>query len=77
MIAFIKVPDLVATLATMTIVTGVGYLLTNGAPRETSSPALNSLMTHRFAGFLTAGVLVRALVILLMLLAFTARSTRR
>lgn len=61
-ISFIKVPDLVATLATMTIVTGVGYLLTNGAPRGTSSPLLNSLMTHRFAGFLTTGVLFWALL---------------
>ena len=48
LITLIKIPDLVATLATMTIVIGLGYLITNGAPRGTSSPTLNSLMTERF-----------------------------
>jgi ribose transport system permease protein len=57
-ISYLKVPDLVATLATMTIVLGVGYLVTDGAPRGSSSPLLNALVTDRFAGVLTAGALV-------------------
>jgi ribose transport system permease protein len=64
-IVLLKVPDLVATLATMTVVTGVGYLYTDGAPRGTSSSVLNSLVTHRFAGFLTAGVLLWAVLAVL------------
>ena len=54
----LRVPDLVATLATMTIVIGVGYIVTNGAPRGTSSPALNAFMTERFGGFITGGLLL-------------------
>ena len=54
----LKVPDLIATLATMTIVIGVGYLITNGAPRGGSSPILNAVMTARFAGVFTVGTLI-------------------
>jgi ribose transport system permease protein len=74
----LKVPDLVATLATMTIVIGVGYLVTNGAPRGTSSPGLNDFMTMRFAGFITGGlVLWLALgTIVIVLLARTSWARR-
>ena len=61
-ITLVKVPDLVATLATMTVVTGVGYLMTNGAPRGTSSHGLDTFMTQRFAGVLTWGVLLWAVL---------------
>jgi ribose transport system permease protein len=57
-ISYLKVPDLVATLATMTIVIGVGYLVTNGAPRGSSSPLLNGIMTSRLLGVLTVGALL-------------------
>lgn len=57
-ISYLKVPDLVATLATMTIVFGVGYLITGGAPRGSSSPLLNEIVTHRFLGVLTLGVVI-------------------
>lgn len=70
LITLIKIPDLVATLATMTVVIGLGYLITNGAPRGTSSPLLNSIMTQRFAGFLTSGfllwVVLAAIVIVIL-----------
>lgn len=70
LITLVKIPDLVATLATMTIVIGLGYLITNGAPRGTSSPLLNSIMTQRFAGFLTSGfllwVVLAAIVIVIL-----------
>jgi ribose transport system permease protein len=66
----LKVPDLVATLATMTAVIGTGYLITSGAPRGSSSPVLNAVMTARFAGVLTIGAIVwfalAAVVILLL-----------
>lgn len=61
-ITLIKIPDLVATLATMTMVVGIGYLLTNGSPRGTSSAALNWFVTGRFAGFLSSSVLLWALL---------------
>jgi ribose transport system permease protein len=57
-ISYLKVPDLVATLATMTIVIGVGYLITNGAPRGSSSPLLNGIMTGRLFGVLTVGAVI-------------------
>lgn len=57
-ISYLKVPDLVATLATMTMVFGVGYLITGGAPRGSSSPLLNQIVTHRFMGVLTVGVVI-------------------
>jgi ribose transport system permease protein len=63
-ITTLKVPDLVATLATMTAVIGVGYLVTNGAPRGSSSPLLTAIMTSRFAGVLTWASLVWGVVAL-------------
>lgn len=57
-IHYLKVPDLVATLATMTIVMGIGLLFTNGSPKGTSSFVLNTFMTSRFAGVLSGGVLI-------------------
>ncbi|NQX13857.1 ABC transporter permease [Microbacteriaceae bacterium VKM Ac-2855] len=52
-IAKLRVPDLVATLATMTIVLGAGYLFTSGAPRGTVAPGLASFVTERFGGLFT------------------------
>lgn len=57
-IRYLNVPDLVATLASMTIVTGLGLLYTRGSPRGTSSPGLNAVMTDRFLGVITTGVLI-------------------
>jgi ribose transport system permease protein len=57
-ITFLKVPDLVATLATMTAVLGLGYIVTNGSPRGSSSPALNAFVTERFLGVLSGAVLL-------------------
>jgi len=62
LIQYLKVPDLVATLATMTIVVGVGLLFTHGSPKGHSSPALNALVTQRFLGVLTGGVVIWAIV---------------
>ncbi len=62
LIQYLKVPDLVATLATMTIVVGVGLLFTQGSPKGHSSPALNALVTQRFLGVLTGGVVIWAIV---------------
>lgn len=53
----LHVPDLVATLATMTIVLGAGYLFTAGAPRGTVAPGLAGFVTERFGVFFT-GVFV-------------------
>lgn len=72
-ITALKVPDLVATLATMTAVIGVGYLVTSGAPRGASSPLLTTVMTGRFAGVLTWGSVawgVLALAVIAMLRRF-------
>jgi ribose transport system permease protein len=73
-IALLKVPDLVATLATMTAIIGVGYLVTNGSPKGSSSPALNEFVTERFAGVLSAGVVLWIVlsVVTIVLLSNTA-----
>ncbi len=66
----LNVPDLVATLATMSVVTGVGYLVTGGAPKGSSAPSLSAFMTHRFGGVLTGGLvawLVLAVVVSVVL----------
>ena len=52
------VPDLVATLATMTATMGIGLLYTKGSPKGSSAPALVSLVTTRFAGVFTGSVIV-------------------
>ncbi len=62
LIRYLKVPDLVATLATMTIVVGVGLLFTHGSPKGHASPALMALVTQRFLGVLTGSVLIWVIV---------------
>lgn len=62
LIQYLKVPDLVATLASMTVVVGAGLLFTQGSPKGHSSPLLNALVTQRFLGVLTGGVLLWAAV---------------
>jgi len=57
-IALLKVPDLVATLASMTVVTGVGYIVTNGSPRGSSSASLNAFVTERYLGILSSAVVL-------------------
>ncbi len=68
LIQYLKVPDLVATLATMTIVVGVGLLFTHGSPKGHSSPALNALVTQRFLGVLTGGVVIWVIVSAIVIL---------
>jgi len=68
-VVLLKVPDMVMTLATMTIVTGVAYILTGGAPKGASSPGLTFLVQHRFAGFLTLGVVLWLVLGVLVVLA--------
>lgn len=66
----LHVPDLVATLATMTIMIGAGYLVTGGAPRGSASPALVAFVTGRIAGFVTGALIlwaVLAVIVVFML----------
>ncbi len=58
----LHVPDLVATLATMTIMIGAGYLITGGAPRGSASPALVGFVTGRIGGYFTGSVVLWALL---------------
>lgn len=73
LIQYLKVPDLVATLASMTVVTGIGLLFTQGSPKGHSSPLLNTMVTGRFLGVLTGGVLIWAVVSVVVIL-FLRRS---
>lgn len=57
-VALLKIPDMVMTLATMTILLGAGYLITGGVNKGNASPAIITFMTHRFAGVLTGGVVL-------------------
>lgn len=69
-IRVLRVPDLVATLASMTIVTGAALLFTGGSPKGQSSSALNAFIGHRFGGVITGGLvlwLVLAVVTILVL----------
>lgn len=68
-IVLLKVPDMVMTLATVTIVTGVAYILTGGAPKGASSLILTYVVQHRFAGFLTLGVVLWVVLGVLLVLA--------
>lgn len=76
-ITVLKVPDLVATLATMTVATGVGYLATDGSPRGTSAPGLDDLVTGRFAGVLTWGLLLWAFLAAATIVVLRATATGR
>ena len=69
-ISKLGVPDMIATLAMMTIVLGAGYLYSSGTPSGGSSPMLTAFVTHRFGGLITpatilwlvaAGVVIAAL----------------
>ncbi|WP_341727925.1 ABC transporter permease [Brooklawnia sp.] len=57
-IALLKVPDMVMTLATMTVLLGAGYLVTGGVNKGNASPAIVSFMQARFGGVLTGGVVL-------------------
>ncbi|GAA2178978.1 ABC transporter permease [Brooklawnia cerclae] len=57
-VALLKIPDMVMTLATMTILLGVSYLVTGGVNKGNASPAIIAFITHRFAGVLTGGVIL-------------------
>lgn len=57
-IALLKVPDMVMTLATMTMLLGTGYLITGGVNKGNASPAIVTFMQARFAGVLTGGVVL-------------------
>ncbi len=73
LIQYLKVPDLVATLASMTVVVGAGLLFTQGSPKGRSAPLLNALVTGRFLGVLTGGVLIWLAVSVVVIL-FLRRS---
>jgi len=70
----LHVPDLVATLATMTIMIGAGYLVTGGAPRGAASPGLVSFVTGRLGGFVT-GALVLWMLLAAAVVLILSRST--
>lgn len=57
-VALLKIPDMVMTLATMTILLGTGYLVTGGVNKGAASPGIIAFMTKRFAGVLTGGVIL-------------------
>lgn len=59
-IRFLRIPDLVMTLATFSIVTGVALLYSGGAPAGRSSPLLNTIATGRLGGILPWSVIVWA-----------------
>lgn len=54
-IAIFAIPDMVMTLATMTILLGVEYLVTGGVNKGQASPSLVIFMTGRFGGVFTGG----------------------
>ena len=59
-IRYLRVPDLVMTLATFSIVTGVALIYSGGAPTGRSSELLNTLATGRLGGILPWSVLIWA-----------------
>lgn len=59
-IRYLRIPDLIMTLATLSIVTGVGLLYSGGTPIGQSSDLLNSMATGRLAGVLPYSVLLWA-----------------
>ena len=57
-VSLLHIPDMVMTLATMTVLLGAGYLVTGGVNKGSSAPGMVTFMTQRFAGILTGGVLL-------------------
>ncbi|MCL2464344.1 MAG: ABC transporter permease [Micrococcales bacterium] len=62
------VPDMVATLATMTIVLGAGYLFSLGRGQGAAAPALVSLVKYRIADFLPPATLVWIVLAVIVIL---------
>lgn len=57
-IAYLNVPDMVATLAVMTITIGIGYLYSMGSPKGASSKSLIYFSTKRFGGVFTWSIIL-------------------
>lgn len=57
-IRYLKIPDLVMTLATFSILTGGALLYSNGSPTGRSSELLSTVATGRFGGTLPWSVVV-------------------
>lgn len=57
-IRYLKIPDLIMTLATFSIVTGLGLLYSGGTPIGQSSDLLNTLATGRLGGVLPWSVIL-------------------
>lgn len=70
-IRYLGIPDLVMTLATMSIVTGIALLYSGGSPTGQSSPLLNTIATGNLVGILPWSFLVWALLALLTVFALT------
>lgn len=73
-IRYLMVPDLVATLATMTAITGVGLLYSKGSPKGSAAPLLIQLVTSRFALVLTGAII--GWVVLSAITIFILKKTR-
>lgn len=71
-IRYLKIPDLIMTLATFSIVTGLGLLYSGGTPIGQSSDLLNTLATGRLGG-----VLPWSLILWVALAAITVFALRR
>lgn len=77
LIQYLKIPDLVATLATMSVVVGAGLLFTQGSPKGSSAPLLNALVTQRFLGVITGGVLIWVVVSAVVILYLRSSASGR
>jgi len=72
-IRYLRVPDLVMTLATLSIVTGIALLYSGGSPTGESSELLNTLATGRVGGILPWSFIIW--VIFAALTIFALKST--
>lgn len=63
------VPDMIATLATMTVVLGAGYLYSGGSPGGGSSPGLTAFVTHRIGGLVTPATIAWLVVAAVLIVA--------
>lgn len=70
-IRLLRVPDLVMTLATMSIVTGISLLYSGGSPTGQSSPLLNTIATGNLVGFLPWSFVIWAVLAALTVFALT------
>lgn len=65
---YLKIPSLLMTLGVGTVLQGIYYLYTKGAPKGNTAPLINSIVTNRIIGPITQLILIWIIVSIVVML---------